>query len=482
MKRITASGGPAQTLCDVPGNGRGATWNRDGVILFSPDQLESLYQVPAGGGTPEPVTKVDRANGEVAHSNPSFLPDRRHFLYTVTGVDIENSWIKVGELASAESRPLVKTNSNAVYVGVDGRDYFLFTREGVLLAQAFNAETLALVGEPAPVTEERISQFVNTGSSAFSAAFSVSETGTLVYVEGTGASQTQLVWFDRTGRTLAAVGPSGKYNHVELSPDARRVAVDRYETRVDQPDIWLIDVSTGTPTRFTFSPGRFQYPRWAPDGTRLVFSEMYQRPGLAQKPASGAGTEERLYDSTDQALTFPGDWSPDGMSIVFRRLPPGTLGGLWLLALSGQRQATPVPHTEMRGANGRFSPDGRWLAYESVESGRNEVYVQPLPATGAKWLISRNGGVRPRWRRDGKELFYITAERRLAAVPIVANETFQAGDPIELLDVSFLPTGVNPYPYAVSADGQRFLVITPEETASSAAISVVLNWTAALRN
>ena len=141
-----------------------------------------------------------------------------------------------------------------------------------------------------------------------------------------------------------------------------------------------------------------------------------------------------------------------------------------------------MPQTEMRGANGRFSPDGRWLAYESIESGRIEVYVQPVPATGAKWLISRNGGVRPRWRRDGKELFYITAESKLAAVPIVAGETFQAGDPSELFDVSFSPAGVNPYPYAVSADGQRFLVITPEESASSAAISVVLNWASALRN
>lgn len=284
---------------------------------------------------------------------------------------------------------------------------------------------------------------------------------------------------------IASVGPSGQYNHVELSPDGRRVAVDRLDERAAQPDIWLLDVSTGTPTRFTFSPGRFQYPRWAPDGTRLVFfdgGQGGQPPGISQKLASGAGAEEQLYDSTDGAIAIPGDWSPDGQSIVFRRLPPGTQGGLWLLSLSGQRQARPVPQTDMRGTNGRFSPDGRWLAYESSESGRAEVYVQPFPSTGAKWLISRNGGVRPRWRRDGKELFYVTAERRLAAVPIVTGETFQAGDPSELFDVSFATNGVNPYPYAASADGQRFLVITPEETASSSAISVVLNWASALRN
>ena len=313
-----------------------------GVILFSPDQLESLYQVPAGGGTPQPVTKVDRANGEVAHSNPSFLPDGRHFLYTVTGEDIANSWIKVGELGSAESRPLVKTNSNAVYVRIDGGDYFLFTREGVLLAQAFDAETLAIVGEPAPVTEERISEFVNSGSSAFSAAFSVSETGTLVYREGAGASPrhsssgsiepdecwhrsvhpagTTMSSFRRTlGEWLSiAMRTGGSTGHLA----ARRVDRNAHAIHLQSRPL--------------------PYPRWAPDGTRLVFSEMGQRRGsaLAQKPASGAGAEERLYDSTDQALTFPGDWSPDGLSIVFRRLPPGTQGGLWLLSLSGQRQAT----------------------------------------------------------------------------------------------------------------------------------------------
>jgi Tol biopolymer transport system component len=482
LKRNSVSGGPAQTICDVSGNGRGATWNREGVILFSPDQLESLYQVSAAGGTPQPVTTVDRANGEVAHGFPGFLPGGRRFLYTVTGADIENSWIKAGEPGSVESRPLVKANSNAAYVGGDGSGHLLFAREGVLLSQAFDVETLAIVGEPAPVTEERISQTVPPGSGASYAAFSVSGTGTLVYREGTDVTRTQLVWVDRPGRAIASVGTSGLYNHVELSPDGRRVAVDRFDERAAQTDIWLLDVATGTPTRFTFSPDRFQYPRWAPDGTRLVFADDGQPPGISQKLASGAGAEERLYDSTDQAGAFPGDWSPDGESIVFRRLPPGTQGSLWVLSLSGQRQAKPVPQTEMRGTNGRFSPDGRWLAYESYESGRAEVYVQPFPATGAKWSISRNGGVRPRWRRDGKELFYVTAEGRLAAVPIVAGETFQAGNPTELLDASFAPIVTNAYPYAVSADGQRFLVITPEETASTTAISVLLNWTAALRD
>jgi len=480
LRRISVSGGPAQTICDVTGAGHGA-WNRDGVIVFNPDQLEGLYQVPARGGTPEPVTNVDRANGERAHSHPSFLPDGRHFLYTVTGVDVENSWIRVGELGSTESRPLVKTNSNAVVVRTDADDYILFARQGVVLAQAFDISRLSVTGEQEAIIEQYVAQG-GTASVAQAAIFSVSETGMLVYREAGASTERQLVWVDRTGQEAGSVGTADPYNHVELSPDGRRVAVDRVENQAGQTDIWLLDASTGTPSRFTFSPGRFSLPRWGADGNRLVFYEAGERPGLSQKAVSDTGSEERLYDSTGGASTYPGDWSPDGLSIVFRRLPPGTPGGLWLLALSGQRQATPVPQTEMRGANGRFSPDGRWLAYESIESGRIEVYVQPFPATGAKWLISRNGGVRPRWRRDGKELFYVTAERRLAAVPIVAGETFQAGNPSDLFDVSFAPTGVNPYPYAVSANGQRFLVITPEETTSSAAISVVLNWASALRN
>jgi serine/threonine protein kinase len=480
LKRISISGGPPQTLCDSPGFW-GATWNRDGVILFSPDQFESLYQVPAGGGTPEPVTTVDLANGERAHSYPSLLPDGRHFLYTATGVDIENSWIRVGELGSAESQPLVRTNSNAVYAPTDAGDYILYTREGVLLAQAFDIERLAVVGEPTAVTEAYLAQR-GAGSAAQPATFSVSDAGTLAYREGAGSPQRQLVWSDRSGRAIGSFGTPGPYTHVELSPDGRRVAVDRVEDQAGQTDIWVLDVSTGTPTRFTFSPGRFEYPRWAPDGSRLVFSDRGRRSGLSQKPASGAGAEERLYDSTDGANTFPGDWSPDGQSIVFRRLLPGTQGALWHLSLFGQRLARPVPQTEARGTNGRFSPDGRWLAYESGDSGRDEVYVQPFPSTGAKWLISRNGGVTPRWRRDGKELFYVTEEGRLAAAPIIADDTFRAGEPTELFDIRFTPATVNSYPYAVSEDGKRFLVITPEETVSTNAISVVLNWASALRN
>ncbi len=167
-----------------------------------------------------------------------------------------------------------------------------------------------------------------------------------------------------------------------------------------------------------------------------------------RSPRPGSARRNGCTDSTDQAGTFPGDWSSDGLSIVFRRLPPGTQGSLWLLSLSGQRQARPVPQTEMRGTNGRFSPDGRWLAYQSSESGRAEVYVQPFPSTGAKWLISRSGGFSPRWRRDGRELFYMTTAGTLSAAPIVAGETFQAGEPSALFDVGFTPSSVNAYPYA----------------------------------
>ena len=471
LKRIAASGGPVQTLCDAPA-GREGTWNREGVILFSPDQLEGLYQVPADGGMPTPVTTIDKANGEQEHFFANFLSDGRHFLYTATGVDVENSWVRLGQLGSTESRALVKTNSNAVYVRTDTRDYILFAREGILLAQAFDIDTLSMVGEATPVTEKRT--YFDAGGFT---AFSVSDTGTLAYRDDPVSTGRQLAWLDRTGRVLDAVGAPGWYNHIELSPDSKRAAVDRWDNPASpqSSQIWLLDLASGTPSQFTFTAGRFVFPRWAADGSRLAFAAQGDHPGLALKAASGAGVETQVYDSTD-GNAFAGDWSPDGQSIVFRRIPPGTQGELWLLSMSGRREAKAVPQTDVRGTNGRFSPDGRWLAYQSSDSGRAEVYVQPLPPTGAKWLISRNGGVRPRWRRDGRELFYVTAEGTLTAVPITAGDTIQAGEPSALFDLEFLPGGVNAYQYAASADGQRFLVITPQETASSAAISVVLNW------
>ena len=422
---------------------------------------------------------------EISHSYPSFLPDDRHFIYSARGTDVEDSWIKIGTLDSSDTQPLVKVDSNAAYVSTATGDYLLFAREGTLQAQPFDVRRLAIAGEPVPVSEELVSQpLLPLPTAAAAADFSVSGGGILVYRPGSGTLERQLVWVDRTGKPIESVGAPGDFQHVELSPDGKRVAIDRVDAQSRRADIWLLDFSTGTPSRFTFDPGRFELPRWSPDSTRLLFGgppRGQDHPGFYQKPSSGAGTEERVYESTDDAVTFASDWAPDGRFIVFRKLSPGTQGSLWVLPLSGDRQPKPVPQTDARGANGRFSPDGRWLAYQSAQSGRAEVWVQPFPATGAKWQISRDGGARPRWRRDGKELFYVSPAGTLMAVPLAAGHAFQPGTPTPLFETKFSPNNINAYPYDVSPDGQRFLVITPREELGASPLTVVLNWDAGLK-
>jgi serine/threonine protein kinase/Tol biopolymer transport system component len=478
LMKIAVSGGPPQPLCPAP-RGFGGTWNGEGVILFARDQGDGLYRVAAAGGIPLSATKVDRSSGELSHSYPTFLPDGRHFLYSTTGMDVENSWIKIGVLDSPESQPLVKVDSNAAYVSTSTGGYLVFARGETLLAESFDIRKLAISGEPVAVTEELVSHLRSAGSTASTAEFAASESGILAYRTSSGFGQSQLVWVDRMGRSVDVIPTLGGYDHVELSPNTKRVAVDRLDPQSGQVDIWLLDVSSGTPSRFTFSPGQFNHAHWSRDGGQLFFTGQRPRPGLYQKPSTG-GTEALVYGSTD-GIVSGADWSPDERFIVFRKILPGTQGSLWVSSLSGDREAKPVPQTEARGTNGRFSPDGRWLVYESSDFGRPEVSVQPFP-TGIKTQISREGGVRPRWRPDEKELFYIASDRKLTAVPVVdAQGAFATGTPTALFEIPFEPSNVNSYPYDVSRDGQRFLVITPPQEAKETPITVVLNWTAALK-
>ncbi|OFW31311.1 MAG: hypothetical protein A3H97_25145 [Acidobacteria bacterium RIFCSPLOWO2_02_FULL_65_29] len=283
---------------------------------------------------------------------------------------------------------------------------------------------------------------------------------------------------------MESVGPAGWYEHIELSPDASRAAVDRRDVRSGRSDIYRLDLRDTNPSRFTLQPARlFQYARWSPDGQRLVFAGAGPS-GLYVKPSTGAGNEELVHEATDGALVFPSDWSPDGKFVVFRKLLPGTLGALWTLSLDDHKSVA-LPQAENRGTNGRFSPNGRWLAFQSSETGRPEVYVQSFPPTAGKWLVSRDGGVRPRWRRDGKELYYITSTGTspggsLIAVAVMDGNTWRTGTQTRLFDIRSGTTAVNTYPYDVAPDGQRFLVITPPEEAE-APITIVLNWEAALR-
>ncbi len=472
LRKIEVTGGPAQTLCDAP-DPRGGTWNADGVIIFAPKGADVLYRVPAAGGAPVPLTTLDASRKEISHYHPRFLPDGRHFLYLANSPQRESAGIYVGSLDKQEPKRLVSADTSAEYTPPG---YLLFLRERTLMAQGFDADKLALTGEPFSVAE----QVDRLGGGARFALFSVSQTGVLAYRTGLSDSS-QLTWFDREGKPIGTIGPAGSYNSPWLSPDEKRVAFGRQEPQGGGSDIWLMEIARGNLTRFTFDPAGDQSPIWSPDGSRIVFNS--DREGvlnLYQKAASGAGNDEALLKS-DYAK-IPNDWSADGRLILYQTGAQTT--DIWVLPLSGEQKPFPFLQTEFNEGWGRFSPDGKWIAYSSNESGSWQVYVQSFPASGGKWMISTDGGAQPQWRRDGKELFYISSDRKLMTVDVKGNgSTFEAAVPKALFDLR-LQTPALPGPrnfYIAAADGKRFLVASVSEERITTPTTVVLNWTADLK-
>jgi serine/threonine protein kinase len=453
LKKIEVTGGSPSTLCNAQ-IGQGGAWNRADVIIFAPDNGNGLSRVSAAGGEPSPVTTLDASRQESAHRFPQFLPDGRHFLYFARSVQQENSAIYASSLDQPQAKRIISTDTNVAYAPPG---YLFFTRATTLMAQAFDVASLALTGAPFPVAEQ-------VGH------FSVSETGVLVY-KSSDAGKKQLVWFDRTGKQLGATGPPGEYLFPALSPDEKRVAIDRNDGQTGTYDIWLLDLARGIPSRFTLDPTNDVYPVWSPDGSRIVFGSSRDGAlGLYQKSLSGAGSEEAILKSNDRK--WPSDWSLDGRFILYTETNPNTLGDLWVIPLFGDRQPITFLQTKFNETNGVFSPDGKWIAYESDDSGSYQVWVQSFPA-GSKWQVSSEGGIQPRFRRDGKELFYLGTKGKLMAVEVKVNTSgLEFSVPKLLFDTHSTDR------YAVTVDGQRFLISTPIEESASAPITLILNWTA----
>jgi eukaryotic-like serine/threonine-protein kinase len=471
LKRIDVSGGPAQTLSDA-GVSAGGTWNRDGVIVFVRNLSDGLYSIPATGGTPTRVTTLDRSRNEILHVWPYFLPDGRHFLYLARSSQEEKSAIFVGSLDSKETKFLLNADSSMAYAPPG---FLLFARQQTLMAQGFNADKLQLTGDEIPVAQGiGIARIVANARSLFS----VSDTGVLVY-RSQSREDSQLVWFDRAGRQLGTVGPLGVFAAIRLSPDEKRIALQRLDDEKGTYDIWLIELSRGTPTRLTFDPANDIYPIWSPDGSRIVFGS--NRDGtvnLYQKLSSGAGNDELLFKSDHSKP--PNDWSPDGRYLLYQDSSQKDFD-LWVLPLFEERKPELFLQTDYAENYGRFSPDGHWITYVSNESGKREVYVRSFPAAGGKWQISNGGGFQPHWRRDGKELFYLTSDKKLMAVEVNGSSgTFEAGIPRALFDLRINSTnGFSDFD--VTADGQHFLVNTLVEQNARSPVTVVMNWTADLK-
>jgi len=495
LKKIEADGGPPLTLCDVPIL-IGGTWNRDDKIVFG--SPAGLQQVSASGGAPSPVT-IDGGAGA-----PVFLPDGRHFVYAVAPVaGGRDSGVYLGSVDAKPqeqlSKKLLADLTTVAYTPSSDPAvaYLLFVRGatqvagyGTLMAQRFDTRRFELIGEAVPIAEQ-VSIF----------GFSASATDVLIYVTGAttfvassgtrGNIRGQLTWFDRDGRTLGSFGDPGVYRTLSLSPDGKYVAFERADFQnPGARNIWIYEFARGVTSRFTFGLNRFDsYPLWSPDGSHIAFGS--NRGGtfdIYQKTSNLAGDDELVFKSGDPKV--PTSWSPDGRFILyFNPLPPARL---WLLPIAGgvaERKPARIDNSEFNEAIGRISPDGRWVAYSSDESGRGEIYVRPFDTTIAtrtpaatstpvigKWMVSKDGGNNPLWRRDGKELFYLSPDGQAMAVDVNTAGVFRPGTPKALFKV---PTGV--LFWDVSADGRRFIMTAPSAATAQPPFTVVLNWQAALK-
>jgi eukaryotic-like serine/threonine-protein kinase len=469
LKKIDVSGGPPITLCDAPDN-RGGTWNRDGVILFAPTNISALQKVSASGGAPAPATVLGQ--GELGHIRPSFLPDGRHFLYsTIAPRAGSGGPIYLGSLDSSERKLLLNaTSANALYA----QGNLLFLRDATLVAQPFDVGRLALTGDAFPIADQiRIS-----GSMQPYAYFSASANGALAYQMGAETASSQLAWFDRAGVQIGVLGDPAAYTDIELSPDGRRASVSIPDEGKGR-NIWIYDVARGLRTRFTFDPADQFTAIWSPDGSRIIFNS--RRKGsldLYQKPASGAGSEEVLLENNVDK--FPTSWSPDGKFILYVSSGPSRSNDLFVLPLTGDRKPFPFLQTQFSEPEGRISPDGRWVAYSSNESGRNEIYVASFPGPGGKWQISTAGGAYPRWRHDGSEIFYLAPDNKLTAASVNSKgASFEVSAVKPLFTTRIASRGS--YKYDVSPDGQKFLIDAAPEQAMSSPITIVLNWEAGVK-
>jgi Tol biopolymer transport system component len=463
LKKMDAAGGPAQTLCDVRGIPRGVAWARD-AILFSSGTPSVLFRVSPEGGTTTPIAKADVNTWGALVSWPHFLPDGRHFLYWARGTADGAGGIYVASLDQGfEPRRLLASDTNAAY---EPSGFLLFVREGTLLRQRFDLQRLEPSGEATPVAEQVLSN-----NEYGLGAFSVSATGVLTFQSGTDVS-TQFAWFDRGGRLIERVGPPGNYRQPALSPDEKRLAYINTSDR----EVWILDLRRQNRSKLTSKSGAAS-PAWFPDGSKVAYRTMGDGGKVYEKSASGVGTEQLLFSGL---INGPSQISSDGRFLLYFAVPTGQAAqDVYVMPLTGERKATPVVHTQFVEVEPRFSSDMRWLAYTANDTGRNEIYVQPFPPTGEKWQISNSGGRQPIWREDGKELFFVSDDRKFYAVDIRGGPAFDYDVPRFLFDMraNVFNTANS---YAPSRDGQRFLVNMLLDNASSP-INVVLNWTAGLK-
>lgn len=492
LKKIETSSGQTQTLCDAS-NGLGGSWNAAGVILFARIGA-GLARISATGGEVTEVTTADRTRQENYHWAPSFLPDGRHFLYAIRSGQKDSRGVYLGSLEGGVKQRLLGDITSARFTAgtpdspaASGDGWLLFGRDGALVAQPFDTVRLQFAGEPFRISEQVGSDLAYAGYFIFSA----STNGVLVFDSSGNRQRRRYLWMDRAGKQAGSLDVVGSSGQPWLSPDEKHFLADRTDPQTGTFDLWLCDIGDGSVARFTFDPASDLAPVWSPDGKRIVWtSGRHGALDLYEKAASGAGQDKLLLKSDNNKV--PSDWSKDGRFILYSENDPKTKNDVWVLpvgeSVPGPGETSdggPKPFAFLRTEADEFgattSPNGRWLAYVSDESGRYEVYVQSFPGGGSKRQVSTGGGTAPLWRRDGQELFYYASDGKLMAAPVQSGENFAASVPTPLLE--FRAGNSNAYfaPYAVTGDGQRFLLNAIVVTEIAGPLTVVVNWTADLK-
>jgi len=476
LKRINLDGGPAVTLCDAP-FGRGGSWNREGTLIFAPASHTGIYKVSDSGGTPTPVTSLDTSI-HTTHRWPKFLPDGRHFIYLAAShfQGASHNGVYVSSIDGEEQKLVIATDADAVYAS----GYLFFMRNDELMAQPFDLTGRQLQGEPRTTVEK-----VLYDSSIWKSVFDVSERDIMAYELGSSVSGTQLRWFDRSGRQLSVVGETGFQFEPRFSRDGHKLAEVISRVGYEYGKCWVYDLVRGVRTQITLGPYATSSPIWSPDGTRVLFAGKRQHYGIYEVGSGGAGRDRLILDTgTD---IWPLDLSPDSRFLLYGQGENvgRVKGQLWIHSLDRSGSPFRLLEGDSVEADGRFSPDGRWVAYSSNESGRAEVYVVPFRVSSSfskrtgmkeKWKISVHGGEQPNWRRDGRELFYLAADNTLMVVPIMSRGAkFEAGAAHALFHANPTPSTHYQSCYDVSPDGSRFIINTAAAE-RTAPITLVENW------
>ncbi len=477
LKKIEVPGGLPVTICDVR-EGNGGSWNRAGVILFATLDGGELWRVSATGGVVTHVLQNDLKRQELVLRFPSFLPDGHHFLYSVASNDKEVRGIYLGSLDGGTRQRLLGDYSNAIYVssgtGTKDDGFLVFGHEKALMAQPFDSKALRLGGEPVTVTSQ-VATIINSVYRNFSA----SDNGVLVFDSEPNRQQKQVLWVDRAGKTINTLKQFDDMRVARLAPNGKHFVATNYDLPTNNFDLWLSDVTGGNTVRFTFDPGNESFPVWSPDASRIVWAasrgEYYQ---LYEKAVNRTGQETSLLQSNFNKA--PTDWSRDGRYIIYRQTGPKTQFDIWALPLFDKQNPFPLVQSAANESAGVLSPDGRWLAYHSDESGRYEVYAQSFPGGGGKQRVSTGGGVWPYWRGDGKELYYRAQDDKLMAVPITGQTNLAVGAPVTLFEFRSGGLPDQPY-YSAGPDGRHFLLSAIVDAGTNSPLTALVNWTAGLK-